>query len=381
MGDRRRRRYLRRQGDSKRLAPQDWLYTVVERSATRFDARVIGVMPEFLPVTNPDMYGFGTIADPQVTVARMTDPAIRIVSMSGPSYYQGCATPTVDADHPLIRTEVAGGTPLTEIGMIIAALQARRQAGIAPFAVLANDDVPYNGDAARAAIAGRAELSDPRFAEWVRDVVAFPNSMADRIVLNPQLGHVAQVWDEFDVDDAWPVLCEDYAHWVIEDHFPSGRPTFEAAGATVVDDVAPFQVVKSRILDGGQAAVAFAGALMGMQFVHEAIGHPLIAAFFEKVTTEEIIPTVPQVPGTDLKAYLALAARRLANSGSTSPFARSPTAVRCSSKISSFRRSPTVLREAFLWKAFPSCPSSAAATVMSTATTFVTPWSALRTLP
>jgi mannitol 2-dehydrogenase len=139
--------------------------------------------------------------------------------------------------------------------------------------------------------------------------------MADRIVVRPHLHHFTQIREEFDVNDAYPVFCEDYAHWVIEDHFPSGRPMFEVAGATVVKDVAPFQVLKSRILDGGQAAVAFAAASMGIQFVHEAMADPMIAAFLEKVATEEIIPTVPQVPGTDLKAYLALAARRLANPG------------------------------------------------------------------
>ena len=201
------------------------------------------------------------------------------------------------------------------MGMIVAALQARRQAGLAPFAVLANDDVPDNGQLARAVIAGRAELSDPRLADWIREEVAFPGSMIDRFVVRPNGDRIARFRDEFGYQDAWPVFCEDYAHWVIEDHFPSGRPTFEAAGATVVDDVAPFQVMKSRILEGGQAAVAFAAALMGIQFVHEAMEDPLIAAFLEKVATEEIIPTVPQVPGTDLKAYLALAARRLANPG------------------------------------------------------------------
>jgi mannitol 2-dehydrogenase len=310
-----------------RLAPQDWLYTVVEQSATRSTARVIGVMPEFLPVTDPDLYGFSTIADPAAAVARMTDPAIRIVSMSGPSFFIG-GTPLSqhniadedhwrwsNVDHPMIRNEVATGQPETEVGMIVAALQARRQAGFAPFAVLANDDVPDNGQLARAVVAGRAELSDPRLADWIREEVAFPSSMIDRFVVRPNGDRIARFRDEFGYQDAWPVFCEDYAHWVIEDDFPSGRPTFEAAGATVVDDVAPFKVVTSRILDGGQAAVAFAAALMGIQFVHEAMGDPLIAAFLEKVATEEIIPTVPQVPGTDLKAYLALAARRLANPG------------------------------------------------------------------
>ena len=129
-------------------------------------------------------------------MARMTDPAIRIVSMSGPSYFIG-GTPLSpqhadedlwrwsNEDHPLIRREVATGTPVDEIGMIVAALRARRQAGIAPFTVLASDDVPNNGDAARTAIAGRAELSDPGLADWVREVVAFPGSMMDRFVVRP----------------------------------------------------------------------------------------------------------------------------------------------------------------------------------------------------
>ena len=198
--------------------------------------------------------------------------------------------------------------------MIVAALRARRQAGLAPFAVLANDE-------------SRQWRARPR--GHCRSGGAF-RSPARRLDTRrgglPQLdgrSHRGQATAATTCSgprrvrrqDAWPVFCEDYAHWVIEDHFPSGRPTFEAAGATVVDDVAPFQVMKSRILDGGQAAVAFAAALMGIQFVHEAMGDPLIAAFLEKVATEEIIPTVPQVPGTDLKAYLALAARRLANPG------------------------------------------------------------------
>ena len=90
-----------------RLAPQDWLYTVVERSATRSTARVIGVMPEFLPVTDPDLYGFSTIADPAAAVARMTDPAIRIVSMSGPSFFIG-GTPL---SRTPLRTKTSGGGP------------------------------------------------------------------------------------------------------------------------------------------------------------------------------------------------------------------------------------------------------------------------------
>jgi mannitol 2-dehydrogenase len=297
----------------KRLAPQDWLFSVIEQSAIRRDARVIGVMTEFLPVTDPDLCGFATIAEPEAAVARMADPAIRIVSMSGPSFYLGNYPEGVDADHPLIRREVTDGTPLTEVGMVIAGLRARRQAGIAPFTVLSNVDIADNGNAARTVIAGRAELSDPALAKWIREVVAFPNSMTDRIVVRPNIRRFDRIRDEFGFEDGCPVFSEDYIQWVVEDWFPAGRPAFEAAGATMVDDVAPFQAMKLRIMDGGQAIVAFAAALMGIHFVHQAMRHPLIFAFLKRVATEEIIPTCSKVPGTDLRDYLALVTRRLAN--------------------------------------------------------------------
>ena len=118
---------------------------------------------------------------------------------------------------------------------------------------------------------------------------------------------------DFGVEDAWPVFCEEYIQWVIEDNFPSGRPAFEKAGAMFVPDVTPYETMKIRILNGGHAVIAYPGGLLDVHFVHEAMEHPLIGAFFSKVELDEIVPTVPPVPDTDLHAYYELIKRRFSN--------------------------------------------------------------------
>jgi mannitol 2-dehydrogenase len=117
----------------------------------------------------------------------------------------------------------------------------------------------------------------------------------------------------FGVEDAWPVFCEDFAQWVLEDRFPQGRPPLERAGVQFAADVAPFELMKLRILNGGHATIAYPSALLGIHFVHEAMADPLIRAFLRKLETEEIVPVVPPVPGTDLHAYFDLIERRFTN--------------------------------------------------------------------
>jgi mannitol 2-dehydrogenase len=113
--------------------------------------------------------------------------------------------------------------------------------------------------------------------------------------------------------DARPVFCEDFWQWVIEDRFPLGRPPLEAVGVQFTADVAPWELMKLRILNGGHAAIAYASALMDVAFVHEAMAEPLIAGFLEKLTREEIIPVTPAPEGVSLEAYRAEVARRFAN--------------------------------------------------------------------
>ncbi|MDB5623008.1 MAG: mannitol dehydrogenase, partial [Devosia sp.] len=107
--------------------------------------------------------------------------------------------------------------------------------------------------------------------------------------------------------------CENFRQWVLEDNFPAGRPALEAVGVQFVPDVAPYEHMKIRILNGGHATIAYPAGLLDVHFVHEAMEHPLVSAFLAKVERDEIIPVVPPVPDTGLDAYLELCQQRFAN--------------------------------------------------------------------
>ncbi len=288
-----------------KLAGQDFLTTVVEQEAGRSSARVTGAMIDFLPV--------GDLAAISETLA---DPAIRIVSLTVTEggYYIDPASQRFDAGHPdIVADSVNPEAPKTVFGLILLGLQLRKERGVAPFTVMSCDNIPGNGQVTRNAVAGLAELINPALATWVREAVAFPSGMVDRITPATGQREREALVAEFGIADAWPVFCEEFTQWVLEDHFPAGRPALEQVGVQFVPDVAPFEHMKIRILNGGHATIAYPAGLLDIHFVHEAMAHPLVRAFLEKVEREEIIPVVPPVPDTDLGEYYGLIERRFSN--------------------------------------------------------------------
>ena len=287
------------------LAGQDWLSTVVEQSAAKSEARVTGVMTDFLPPM-----------DGRAIIAGLADPATRIASLTVTEggYFVNPALGKFDPEHPAIIADARNpDDPKTVFGLILAGLKARRAAGRAPFTVMSCDNVPHNGNVCRDAVAGLAAAQDAGFAAWVRDNVAFPNAMVDRIAPATSDRERAITRDEFGIDDAWPVFCEDFIQWVVEDKFTAGRPAFETVGAEFVADVTPWEMMKIRILNGGHAIIAYPAGLMDIHFVHEGMENPLVRAFLQKLERDEIIPIVPPVPNTDLDGYFRKVEERCLN--------------------------------------------------------------------
>src|SRR5690606_10861901 len=224
------------------------------------------------------------------------------------------ASQKFDPAHPDIVYDATNfDSPKTAFGLILAGLVRRREAGIQPFTVMSCDNIPGNGHVTENAVAGLAALIDPDLAAWVKSAVAFPNGMVDRITPATSDRERSLLADKFGVEDAWPVFCESFKQWVLEDNFPAGRPALEKVGVQFVPDVAPYEHMKIRILNGGHATIAYPAGLMDIHFVHEAMEHPLIAAFLRKIEDDEIIPVVPPVPDTNLHDYRALCERRFAN--------------------------------------------------------------------
>jgi len=288
------------------LEPQDWLTTVVELEPGANIARVTGAMVGFVPVND----------DGSAIVDALDDPALRIVSLTVTEggYCIDPATGSFNPEHPDIVHDAAHmHAPKGVFGVLLAALKRRRDNGQAPFTVMSCDNIPHNGQVARDAVAGLADLVDPALAAYVRERVAFPSSMVDRITPATTDRERAMLVERFGVKDNWPVFCEPFRQWVLEDNFPTGRPALENVGVTFTPDVAAFELMKLRILNGGHATIAYPAGLLGIHFVHDAMADPLVRGFLDKLETEEIIPCVPPVPGVDLREYYQLIARRFAN--------------------------------------------------------------------
>ena len=289
------------------LGAQDGLYTlVVKHPDGHVEARVIGSVVEVLHAP----------ADPEAVLERMADPQTRIVSLTitEGGYVVNQVTGEFDADDPAIRVDLEGeGPPTTAFGYIVAALARRRAGGLEPFTVMSCDNLPGNGDVARRTITAFARLRDPEVAAWMEERIPFPNSMVDRITPVTEPADIDRVAAELGIADGWPVVCEPFTQWVLEDHFVAGRPPLQDAGVQIVDDVRPFELMKLRHLNASHQALCYLGHLAGYRYAHEVCQDPLFVNFLLSYMEKEASPTMPPVPDTDLGAYRHQLIERFAN--------------------------------------------------------------------
>lgn len=286
---------LRRPDTREALAPQDFLYTLVERSGAGTDIRVIGSLLDVLDAATQR----------PALIAAMTDARIRIVSLTvtEKGYCHDPATGALDPRHPDIVHDLATPeAPVSAPGLIVRALELRRAAACAPFTVLSCDNLPANGETTARVVIGFAALRDPALANHIAREVAFPSTMVDRIVPATTDADRDLVLQEMGFRDAWPVVTEPFSQWVIEDRFPAGRPPLEAAGAQLVADVRLFELMKLRMLNGSHSIIAYLGYLGGYAYVSEAMADPALQSLIHGFMTEEVIGTLPK-DFCDLAAY------------------------------------------------------------------------------
>jgi mannitol 2-dehydrogenase len=246
----------------------------------------------------------------------MAAESTRIVSLTVTEggYNVSAGTGEFDAGNAGVRADLRPGAALrTTFGLVVEALARRRARGVDPFTVVSCDNIPGNGDLARRSFAAFAALRDPALGEWVRAEVSFPNSMVDRITPVTTDDDRAELARRFGIEDRWPVVCEPYAQWVLEDRFPTGRPPLEDVGVQLVPDVAPYELMKLRLLNAGHQVLGHLGRLAGHELVHEACQDPLLRELLLGYLDEEATPTLPPVPGIDLRRYKAELVGRFAN--------------------------------------------------------------------
>lgn len=288
------------------LAPQDGLYTLVERDGDGERVRIIGSVSRLLVAPE----------GPADLLEAMTAPEVRIVSLTvtEKGYCHDPATGELREDHPdIVHDLAAPGLPRSAPGFLVEALARRRAAGIPPFTVLCCDNLPANGKLVRRVTSRLARLRDVDLGHFVDGEVAFPCTMVDRIVPATTPADRAAVDARLGLVDAWPVVTEPFRQWVIEDDFPGGRPRLEEAGAEMVADAEPYEKMKLRLLNGSHSSLAYLGYLAGHETVAEAIAAPGFAAFIRGLMDDEVTPTLDVLGRTDLSAYKAALLCRFAN--------------------------------------------------------------------
>jgi mannitol 2-dehydrogenase len=289
------------------LEAQDHLYTlIVKHPDGTYEPRVIGAITEFLFA--PD--------DPDAVIEKLAAEETRIVSLTVTEggYSIDHVTGRFDAANPDVQHDLRpGAVPRTTFGLITEALRRRRDRGLAPFTVMSCDNLQGNGHLSHTVFTAFARLRDPELGAWVEREVRFPNSMVDRITPVTTDADRAELRERFGIDDKWPVVCEPYTQWVLEDAFSLGRPPYEDAGVQVVADVEPYELMKLRLLNAGHQALCYFAYLAGYRLVHDAAQDPLFRAFLLGYMDEEATPTLAPVPGVDLDDYKHTLIERFSN--------------------------------------------------------------------
>ena len=289
------------------MAQQDGLYTL-----TLFPPQgeptcsVIGSMIEYLFAP----------ADPAAVLARLRDPAIRIVSLTVTEggYNIDEATGAFRLDAPDVAHDLANPTtPRTVFGFIVAGLAQRRDGGLPAFTVLSCDNLQHNGAVIRKGVLAFAAARDPALADWIAANASFPSCMVDRITPAVTPEDVARLNALSGVDDQLPIFAEDFIQWVVEDRFCAGRPALEQVGVQFTDDVAAYEQVKLRMLNATHTMLSYPGLLAGYQFVYEATADPAIHAYLRAFLDRDVIPTLTAPPGMSPADYRDTVLARFAN--------------------------------------------------------------------
>ncbi|MDR9828583.1 mannitol dehydrogenase family protein [Vibrio sp. FNV 38] len=289
------------------LEAQSGLFTVIEKSATETETRLVRTVNESIHTPDTGI---------QAAIDKLIEPQIKIVSLTitEKGYCVDPQSRVLDTANPLIAHDLKNPTtPQSAIGVITESLKQRKALGLSAFSVMSCDNIPENGHLTRDAILDFAELCSPDLRAWIEENASFPSTMVDRIV-------PAMTADQFDVieqetgyRDPCGVVCEDFRQWVVEDNFVSGRPDWAAAGAMLVDDVLPYEEMKLRMLNGSHSFLAYNGTLAGYEYIYQCMADEELRQVTLTLMKEEQAKSLNPSLSVDLEQYAELLVARFSN--------------------------------------------------------------------
>ncbi|VUD56318.1 Mannitol 2-dehydrogenase [Thalassocella blandensis] len=289
------------------LAQQDYLYTLYELAdSDDKEVVVVGAIKDFILAETELQRLLTTMASEQIRIVSLT------ITEGG--YFTDDSTGKFLSEHPEILHDVNfPDRPMTVFGVIAEALRRRKENGVAPFTVMSCDNLPHNGEVAKNALLSFTSLQDPDLKQWIETHVTFPNAMVDRITPVTSAEHRQQLADKFDVEDEWPVVCEPFIQWVVEDKFCNGRPAWENVGVQFTDDVTPYETMKIGLLNGSHLALTYLGTLLGYQYAHQTMEDENIRLFVREFMDKDVTPLLKPAPGIDFDEYKDTLIERFSN--------------------------------------------------------------------
>lgn len=287
------------------VSPQDGLYTIVVRDGAREERQLVGALRRMLVVPE----------DPSAVVRAMAQPATHIVTLTITErgyYTDPVSGALLTGELPVVADIATPDRPRTAIGAIVAGLATRRRAGLPPLTVLSCDNLPANGERLRRAVVTLAAAGDPALADWIQREVAFPGTMVDRIVPETTPADIARLAEVIGCEDRAMVKTEPFSQWVIENRFAGPHPDFAAIGAVVADSILPWETAKLRLLNGAHSAIAYLGAIAGIERVDQFVAEAGRRAYVERLW-DEAATTLMAADALDIPAYRHALMRRMAN--------------------------------------------------------------------
>ncbi|WP_144098385.1 mannitol dehydrogenase family protein [Croceicoccus sediminis] len=276
------------------LNPQDSLYTLTERTGEGSDTRVIGAIANVLVAGE----------DRDAIVAQIASATCHIVTftVTEKGYCRA-----LDGSLDLGMAE-AGFYP-----MLCDALEQRRAAGLPGLSLLSCDNLSGNGKQLGRLMRDWIDARVPDLREWFDGHCTTPDSMVDRIVPAPSADDLDALERRIGLRDEGAIFTEGFSQWVIEDDFAGPRPAWETQGVQIVDDVAPYETAKLRMLNGAHSLLAYAGLDGGHTYVHEAVADPQLRTLVTRLMLKEAAPTIEAGEGQDLASYAAQLVQRFEN--------------------------------------------------------------------
>lgn len=289
------------------LKDQDGLYTLIVKELNGdMNVQVIGSIVEYLFAPE----------NPLAVIEKMANPETKIITLTitEGGYNFNEATGEFQIENPLVQHDLKNpNNPKTIFGYLTQALKLRKERGLKGCTIQSCDNIQENGHVTKKMLLSYVEVAEPSLLGWIEQNVSFPNSMVDRITPVTAQSDIDILDSEFGIQDQWPVVCEPFKQWVIEDNFIEGRPNWEDVGAQFVKNVAPYEVMKLSLLNAGHSVLGVLGALVGYNTIDEVVNDKAIKTFLASFMDKEVIPVLNGLEGVDLVSYKKSLIERFGN--------------------------------------------------------------------